>query len=89
MSDEKRKDARLGVRLEVCLIADREEHSLTTRDLSNSGVFLETDGGFVLEQGTIVHMRVAQPFEDGDPPLVKAEVVRIDKDGIALRFVID
>jgi len=89
MSKDKRKEARLGVRLEVCLIANEQELSLQTRDLSNSGVFLETDSVCFLEQGTIVYMRVAQPFAEGEAPLVKAEVVRIDSDGIALKFILD
>lgn len=90
MSEDKRKEVRLGVKLEVCLITNESEHSLHTRDLSNSGVFVESDSSFQLEVGTIVYMRVSQPFADGEePPLVKAEVVRMDQDGIALKFLQD
>jgi len=90
MSEDQRTEARIEVRLEVCLVENDQQRPLHTRDLSNSGVFIETGGEFQLEKGTIVHIRVAQPFADGEsPPLVKAEVIRIDKNGMGLKFIQD
>lgn len=89
MSKDQRTEARIEVRLEVCLIENEQQHPLHTRDLSNSGVYLDTGSEFLLEKETIVHIRVAQPFADGEPPLVKAEVVRVDKDDIGLKFIQD
>jgi len=88
MSD-KRKDSRLGIKLEVELKTQEQELSLETRDLSNSGVFLTAEEVSLPTEGSIVELRIKQPLGDSEPPLVKARVVRIDKDGIALAFISD
>ena len=86
---ENRKTSRLGIELDVELLLDDLMCELKTRDLSNGGVFL-TKGNLELPpKGTIVHLRVKSSLADGDPPLVKAEVVRVDQDGIALAFIAD
>jgi hypothetical protein len=85
--DEKRKDPRLGIRLEVELQLEGESASLHTRDLSNKGVFLEADQVHLLDVGTIVYLKLKQGLQQGDAPLVKAQVVRADNDGIALKFL--
>jgi hypothetical protein len=86
MSD-KRSEPRLGIRLEVELQLEGESASLHTRDLSNNGVFLETDQQQVPAVGTIVYIRLKQGLQEGEAPLVKAQIVRADKDGIALKFL--
>ena len=88
---DKRREPRLGVRLEVELKVDGEESaSLKTRDLSNGGVYLESSEGPLPAVGSIVYLRVKQGFQDGeDAPLVKAEIVRLDNDGFALKFLTD
>ena len=88
MSDQ-RKDSRLGIKLEVELKTQEQELSLETRDLSNSGVFLTAEEVSLPTEGSIVELRIKQPLGDSEPPLVKARVVRIDKDGIALAFISD
>ena len=84
---ERRSNNRLGIRLEVELHAEDQECSLHSRDLSNSGVFLEKGETQLPTVDSIVYLRVKSQFEDGDPPLVKARVVRIDEEGIALTFL--
>ncbi|MGD8926828.1 MAG: PilZ domain-containing protein [Thioalkalispiraceae bacterium] len=88
MSD-KRKESRLGIKLEVELKTQEQALSLETRDLSNSGVFLTANETSLPVEGSIVELRIKQPLGDTDPPLVKARVVRIDNDGIALAFIND
>jgi hypothetical protein len=88
MSD-KRKESRLGIKLEVELKTQEQALSLQTRDLSNSGVYLTADEPSLLVEGSIVELRIKQSLGEADPPLVKARVVRIDKDGIALAFIND
>ena len=85
--DDKRKDPRLGIRLEVELHIEGEAASLHTRDLSNNGVFLETAEQQLPEVGTIVYLKLKHGFQDGDAPMVKAQIVRADEDGIALKFL--
>ena len=86
MSD-KRREPRLEIRLEVELHTGDEACSLHTRDLSNRGLFLEKGESHLPQVGSIVHVRVKQEFADGEPPMVKAEVVRSDEHGIALKFL--
>jgi hypothetical protein len=85
--NDKRREPRLGIRLEVELVAEGQSASLHTRDLSNKGAFLESSEVELPAVGTIVYIKLKQGFQDGDPPLVKAEVVRSSQDGIALKFL--
>lgn len=87
MSD-KRQDPRLGIRLEVELQIEGESASLHTRDLSNKGVFIESEQQKLPTVGAIVYIKLKQGLQ-GDVPLVKAQVVRADGDGIALKFLDD
>lgn len=87
--DDKRREPRLNIRLEVELHAEGEPASLHTRDLSNKGAFLEASERQLPDVGTIVYIKLKQGFQDGDAPLVKAEIVRSDNDGIALKFLED
>lgn len=85
--NDKRREPRLGIRLEVELQLEGESASLHTRDLSNNGVFIETDQQQLPAVGTIVYIRLKQGFQEGEAPLVKAQIVRADGDGIALKFL--
>ena len=89
MNSDKRKDSRLGIKLEVELHSEEQDLSLQTRDLSNGGVFLTADEINLPPEGSIVEIKIKQAMGDDEPPLVKARVVRIDKDGIALAFITD
>ena len=89
MSSDKRKDSRLGIKLEVELHSEEQDLSLQTRDLSNGGVFLTADEINLPPEGSVVEIKIKQAMGDDEPPLVKARVVRIDKDGIALAFITD
>ena len=86
---ERRTNNRLGIKLEVELKTEDQEQSLHTRDLSNSGVFLEKGENQLPPVNSIVYLRVKSQFDDGEAPLVKARVVRIDEQGIALTFLND
>lgn len=86
---ERRSNNRLGIKLEVELRSEEQEQNLQTRDLSNSGVFLEKGEHQLPPVDSIVYLRVKSQFEDGEAPLVKARVVRIDDQGIALKFLTD
>ncbi len=88
--DNKRRESRLPIQLDVELVADdNNESSLQTRDLSNSGVYLEKGDSNLPPEGTIVHIRIKNNMGEGEAPLVKARVVRVDNDGLALAFITD
>lgn len=58
---------------------------LTTRDVSDGGVFLITEGAPIPPVGTMVEGQVQGPVDD--LPVVRMEVVRVEPTGIGLRFV--
>jgi hypothetical protein len=84
---EKRSNNRLGIRLEVELQVDGQCASLHTRDLSNNGVFLEASEIQFPPVGTIVYLKLKQGLPEAEAPLVKAQVVRADSAGFALKFL--
>lgn len=84
---EKRKNNRLGIRLEVELQMEGQSASLHTRDLSNNGVFLEASEIQFPPVGAIVYIKLKQGLQDSEAPLVKAQVVRADNAGFALKFL--
>ena len=64
--DDKRREPRLNIRLEVELHAEGDTASLHTRDLSNKGAFLEASERALPAVGTIVFIKLKQGFQDGD-----------------------
>ncbi len=85
---ERRDNQRIGVRLEVEVKLEQDSASMHTRDISTNGVFLECETTRLPTVGSICIIRIKQPLGNGEPPPdVKAEVVRIDADGIALKFI--
>jgi len=87
--NEQRKHPRTALALEV-KISHQAMASvvLLTRDISESGVFVVTDGTAALPPvGSVVEGQVQGEMED--PPLVRMEVMRIEPDGVGLRFLTD
>lgn len=58
---------------------------LSTRDVSDGGVFLVAEGSVIPPVGTVVEGQVQGPVDD--LPVVKMEVVRLEPTGMGLRFV--
>jgi len=86
----KRTESRLPIQLDVELVdKNKKESALQTRDLSNGGVYLEKGSSNLPEEGAIVYIRIKNNLGDGDPPLVKAKVLRVDDNGLALAFLTD
>lgn len=54
------------------------------RDLSDGGIFVFVPGDITLEVGDTVKV---QSVDIDDAPLLSAQIVRRDEDGIALMFV--
>ncbi len=66
---------------------DLADNSYATRDVAQGGVFLYCGDQIGLPVGTEVIVQDDEILED--PPQVKARIVRIDSDGIALMFIED
>lgn len=90
MSANQRDSNRVGIVIEIKVICnDGTEHTFNSRNISDTGVFLEHDGQDLnLEMGNQVVLQVCSQLGDGDPPPVKAEVARITGEGIGLKFIL-
>ncbi len=90
MSETKdRKFNRTRLRAEVKLSHPRVgEQRSHTRDISEGGAFILSEGIVLPEIGDVVEVQV-QGLAGESAPVVKMKVMRIDKEGVALQFVDD
>ncbi len=85
---EQRKYPRTPLALEVKISHDSMASIvLLTKDISEGGVFVVTDNTVLPPVGSVVEGQVQGEMEN--PPLVQMEVVRIEPDGVGLRFLAD
>lgn len=85
---DKRQYQRTNVRARVKIMhPDIEVDSFETRDIGQGGIFLLSGQQVKLPVGT--ELTVQDDEVMMDPPLVKAKIVRVETDGIALRFIDD
>ena len=86
MQKELRNSMRVFVRLEVEIsTTGMNLHSTKTRDLSENGVFVYATGRFSLGESCQVNL-LLRKGESTNNVNVEAKVVRIDNEGLALRF---
>lgn len=90
LTENKRNSSRLGLVIDIKLInQDNVEHILKSRNISDTGVFLDCDDSVLfLPIGTVVTLQVCAQMGDEPPPPVKAEVCRISKEGMGLKFIL-
>ena len=83
---EKRRHARIPIKSRV-LISHPSFGSLlvVTRDISAGGAFLLVEKMPDISPGTVVEGQIQDDIPDR--PVVQMEVVRIDPDGLGLRFL--
>lgn len=85
---EQRRHPRIELALEVKISHESMDSLvLVTRDISESGIFVVTDAAELPPVGTVVEGQVQGEMED--PPLVQMEVVRVEPEGVGLRFLAD
>jgi len=86
--NEQRRHPRIEMRLKVQISHESMDSVvLVTRDISQSGIYLVTDDAELPPVGTIVEGQVQGEVED--PPQVQMEVVRVEPEGVGLRFLSD
>lgn len=87
MTEDKRQHSRLPVELTVEVSCPgRDAMVLRTRDISDSGVFLQKGEAELPAVGTELRLKVTVSLSGDDPPVVKARVVRATDDGIGISF---
>jgi len=89
LGDENRKHERFEAHLEVEVrCGDGRTAVGITRDLSDGGVLLSVRFEAPPEVGEELEVCVAGPAGDGvERPVLKARVVRVTEDGLALAFL--
>ena len=91
VSTSKESNRRADNRLDICLLvevtyADGQQYKLCTKNMSTTGLFLETGKYPAPALGSIIQIQVSSELGMPDAPLVKAEVVRITADGFGIMF---
>jgi hypothetical protein len=88
---ENRRDERYQITVEVEVMIPgfwkKRRQMLRTRDMSNSGVFLERGEQSCPPVGTELEVRISGPVGGEAPPVVRARVVRVTHDGMAVVFI--
>lgn len=85
--DRNRKFPRTRLRAAVTLKHPEVGEQLThTRDISDGGAFVLTEGITMPDLGEVVEVQV-QGLPGEAAPVVRMRVVRIDRDGMGLEFV--
>jgi c-di-GMP-binding flagellar brake protein YcgR len=84
---EKRSDTRTAFRAGVRIThATAGEYILKTRDMSHTGAFLILRDEIGLELNDKITI---QSTDIDDAPMIDAEIVRIESDGFAVRYLVD
>jgi hypothetical protein len=90
---EHRQHERFPIEVEVEVVLPKkllfsEKRRMRTRDMSQGGLFLETDGRPSPPVGAELRVRVINDDPGAEPmPVVRARVVRVNKDGMAVSFL--
>lgn len=85
-SSEKRRHPRIPISSKIRISHESfGSMVVVTRDVSNGGVFVLMDKLPDLVPGTVVEGQIQD--EMPDRPLVQMEIVRVDLDGLGLRFL--
>ncbi|NOZ11390.1 MAG: PilZ domain-containing protein [Gammaproteobacteria bacterium] len=89
MSVENRKYPRIDVSISVELCyKGKGKAAVCTRNLSDGGLFLEMAEHPLPPLGTRVELKLTGTLGQGEkPPVVRAEVVRVEDNGIAVYFL--
>ena len=83
--EEKRQHIRTTVSASVKLMHPSfGSLKVKTRDMSHGGLFIMTGGELDLPIGTEVSIQALDMFEEA--PIVKAKIVRVESQGVALQF---
>lgn len=88
---EHRRFERYPIEVEVEVVIPKvlldQKRVMRTRDMSNGGLFIATDGGPLPPMGAELRVRVIQQGQGGEPmPVVRARVVRVSAEGMAVAF---
>ena len=82
------RSARLGLQLGILLYIDEAEPILlTTRNISNTGLFVDLESPLDIKEGQEILVELAEALGEGDVQKVNTRIVRIEKEGFALKYI--
>lgn len=89
---DKREHERYPIEVEVEVVIPKlfrdQRRRMYTRDMSHGGLFIAGDGKPMPPAGAELRLRVIRAGGDGEPlPVVRARVVRLTADGMAVEFL--
>lgn len=90
---EHRRHERYPIEVEVEVVLPKkilrsEKRRMRTRDMSQGGLYLESDGKPLPPAGAELRVRVIHDHAGAEPmPVVRARVVRVDPQGMAVSFL--
>jgi len=90
---EHRRHERYPIEVEVEVVLPKkmlfsEKRRMRTRDMSQSGLFLEADGKALPSVGAELRLRVINEQPGAESmPVVRARVVRVNSEGMAVSFL--
>ncbi|MDH3342289.1 MAG: PilZ domain-containing protein [Gammaproteobacteria bacterium] len=88
MSENNRRHARHDIQIDVSLtLMDNETKTMQTRDISDGGMFLNTNSPSDFPLGEMVHIQYNNPLSDNIETEVDAIVVRLNNDGVGVAFI--
>lgn len=86
-TNNSQRSPRIGLQLNVRLYIDNlEAITLTTRNISNTGLFVDWEQAISISEGQQMYVELAEALGDGETQKVLTTVVRIEKDGVALKY---
>lgn len=81
------RSQRLGLQLNVRVYLDNDDPiMLTTRNISNTGLFIDWETPLAVEEGQSAFVELAEALGEGEPQKVPTIIVRIEKGGFALKY---
>jgi len=88
MAENNRKYKRREIQVDVQLsFLENETRHVSTRDISEGGMFLEITDTSEYPLGEMVHLRYNDPDQDGLDTENDAIIVRVADDGLGISFI--
>jgi hypothetical protein len=84
---ERRSHARREVELIATVSVDGHQATLTTKDLSKGGAFLNKGESPIPSMGAELFVEIASTGDGDEPIVARAEVVRVTKNGFGIVFL--
>lgn len=87
--NDKRQSNRIGIVIDIKVVKNDDENAiLKSNNLSDTGILLENSSVLSFEVDEVVTLVVHATLGDEPPQPVKAQVVRISAEGVALKFLL-